>query len=202
MSASTPLQTKFQNISKDYLNDAACFRPLQGSTNPVVDLRALSSTSGSITLVTFVIKSQAVSPVKSFLMSCPDLVPISLDEDPSYQSLKSAQQGRKLLHNVLQRSSHPQVAQMGAGTYRLPLIPLVLGTSEKQTSFFGSAVRLSIKSISSPPVQPPDGPSGKNHDELFHASSSQESGGFSGKITHFPQSSSSKSFLRKFVEEK
>ena len=58
--------------------------PIAQNSTPVIDLTASSSASGNqVAEVTISIKAKTPSPTKDKLLSCPDLIPISSDDESS-----------------------------------------------------------------------------------------------------------------------
>ena len=177
----------------------------------MIDLTASSSTSGNqVTEVRISIKARTSSPTKDKPLLCPDLIPISSDDESSVPKLQEctssnlAASGLPTL-DVSGFSSDPDGNISSASKSSR-----VSSRRKKQTTFYGSPIRHSVNvvhtSLSSPstPVSPDRKvrfamTSQESDFQVGHSrvDSSNEAGGFSRKFTRFHSINSADNPLRR-----
>ena len=205
LSSSTPTRHKSSlpksgNKSVSEAPGIQDIRIAQDST-PVIDLTAFSSTSGNqVAEVPISIKAKTPSPTKNKLLSCPDLIPISSDDESSFRNCKSA------LRPIWQLRAFPPVMYRGFSSDPDGNI----SSASNSSTFYGSPIRHSLNVVHTPLSSPSTSvsPDRKvcfamaSHESDFqvgHSSvdSPNEAGGFSRKFTRFPSINSANNPFRR-----
>ena len=187
------------------VSDAPGIQSIPQDAITVGDLTASSSTSGNLL-------AKAPSPAKAAIISCPDLIPISSDDESSVPNLQDCSKSSNLA------TSDPTIRDVSGFTLDLDgNISSASNSSrtssrhKKQTSFYGSPIRHSVNLVNSsiPSSSIPASPDrkvrfAKNNQEAYLQSehsrvcSPNEDGGFTRKFTRFPfVNSSSDNLLRR-----
>ena len=179
------------------VSDAPGIQSIPQDDITVVDLTASSSTSGNLLAeVPISVKSKAYSPAKAAIISCPDWIPISSDDESSVPNLQDCSKSSNLA------TSGPTNRDVSGFTLDLDgNISSASNSSrtssrhKKKTSFYGSPIRHSVNLVNSsiPSSSIPASPDrkvrfAKNNQEAYLQSehsrvySPNEDGGFTGKF--------------------
>ena len=144
LSSSTPLRanSSASKLVDDTMLDAQGIRPIIRDATPVVDLTASSSTSAKLLPdVPISVKPQVPSSSKSSLMACPDLAPISSDEESSVPKLQKCS---KSSISAVAGSSHRDMSvansDVNGNISSESNSSCTSSRHKKQTSFYGSPI--------------------------------------------------------------
>ena len=216
LSASTPTRPQLSlpksgNKSVSEAPGIQAIPTTQDSTSVIDFLTASSSTSGNqVAEVPISIKAKTPSPTKDKLLPCPDLIPISSDDESSVPKLQECSSSNLAtsgppIRDVYGFSSDPDGNISSASNSSR-----VSFRRKKQTTFYGSPIRHSVNvihaSLSSPstPVSPDRKVSFAmaSQESDFQVGQSRvfspnEAGVFSRKFNRFPSFNSSDNPLRR-----
>ena len=179
--------------------------PYPQHSTPVVDLTASSSTSGNQGAEAPIsIKPKSPSPSKDNLLLCPDLIPISSDDESAVPKLKECTSSNLAASGLPTRDVSGLISEPDGNISSSSNSSRISSRRKKQTIFYGSPIRHSRNVVqttlsSSPSIsvspdrrvrfavanQEPNVQVGQSRVVLPN-----ESEGFSRKITRFPKKSS------------
>ena len=147
MSSSTPLRAQFfSSKSKHNLLSEAIPYPQQST--PVVDSTASSSTSGNQGAeVPISIKPKSPSPTKDKLLFCPDLIPISLDDESSVPKLQECSSTNLAVSGLPTRDVFGLVSEPDGNISSPSSSSRISSRRKKQTTFYGSPIRHSVNAV-------------------------------------------------------
>ena len=185
--------------------------PIAQDSTPVIDLTASSSASGNqVAEVPICIKAKTPSPTKDKLLSCPDLIPISSDDESSVPKLQECSSSNLATSGIPTRDVSGFSSDPDKNISSASKSSRVSSRRKKQTTFYGSPIRHSVNvvhtSLSSPstPVSPDRKVSFAmaSQESDFHVGHSRvdspnEAGGFSRKFTRFPSINSAENPFRR-----
>ena len=135
--------------------------PIAQDSTPVIDLTASSSASGNqVAEVPISIKAKTTSPTKDKLLSCPDLIPISSDDESSVPKLQECSSSNLAFSGIPTRDVSCFSSDPDGYISSASISSRVSFCRKKQRTFYGSPIRHSKNvvhtSLSSPstPVSP------------------------------------------------
>ena len=180
--------------------------PYPQHSTPVVDLTASSSNSGNQGAeVPISIKPKSPSPTKDNLLLCPDLIPISLDDESSVPKLQECTSSNLAASGLPTRDVSGLISEPDGNISSSSNSSRISLRRKKQTTFYGSPIRHSVNVVqttlsSSPSTsvspdrrvrfavanQEPDVQVGQSRVVVLP----NEFEGFSRKFTRFPKKSS------------
>ena len=208
LSPSTPERAK-SSVTKSadkLVSDAPGIQSIPRDATADVDLTASSSTSVNfLPEVPLSVKSKATSPANFAIISCPDLIPISSDDESSAPKLEDCSKGSNLAVSGLPNCDVSGFTSDLDGNISSASNSLRTSSRyKKQTSFYGSPIRHSLNLINSPIPSSSTQASpdrrvsfAKDQQETSLQSdrsrvcSPSEAGGFTRKFTRFPTVNSS-----------
>ena len=208
LSSSTPSRTTASSSKSEHklASEAPGIQaiPFTQQSTPVIDLTASSSTSGNqVADVTISIKSKSPSPTKDKLLSCPDLIPISSDDESLVPKLQECSSSNLAISGLTTRDVSGLVSEPDGDISSSTSSSRISFRRKKQTTFYGSPIRQSVKVVQTT-LSSPSTPVSPDRKIRFAVASQvptvqvgqyrvippNESGGFSRKFTRFSSISS------------
>ena len=204
MASSTPSRTQvFSSKSKHNLvSEAPGVQaiPYPQQSTPVVDLTVSSSTSGNQGAeVPISIKPKSPSPTKDKLLFCPDLIPISSDDEPLVPKLQECSSTNLAASGLPNRDNSGLVSEPDGNISSSSSSSRISSRRKKQTFFYGSPIRHSVNAVQATLSSPSTSVSPDRRvrfavaNQEFNVQVGQsrvilpnESEGFSRKFTRFP----------------
>ena len=149
MSSSTPVRPKssLPKSGNKLVSDAPGIQsiPIPQDANSVVDLTASSSTSGNLpSEVPISINSKTHSPTKDVIISCPDLIPISSDDESSIPKLQEFSKSNLATSGPSNHDASGFTSDLDGNISSASNSSRTSSRRKKQTSFCGSPIRHSV----------------------------------------------------------
>ena len=122
--------------------------PYPQHSTPVLDLTASSSTSGNQGAeVPISIKPKSPSPTKDTLLFCPDLIPISSDDESSVPKLQECSSTNLAASGLPTRDVSGLVSEPDGNILSSSSSSRISSRRKKQTTFYGSPIRHSVNVV-------------------------------------------------------
>ena len=152
VSSSTPSRAQiFSSKSKHNLvSEAPGVQaiPYPQHSTPVVDLTASSSTSGNQGAeVPISIKPKSPSPTKDKFLLCPDLIPISSDDESSVPKLQECTSSKLVASGLPTRDVSGLISEPDGNISSSSNSSRISSRRKKQTTFYGSPIRHSVNVV-------------------------------------------------------
>ena len=122
--------------------------PYPQQSTPVIDLTASSSTSGKQGAeVPISIKPKSPSPTKDTLLFCPDLIPISSDDESSVPKLQEGSSTNLAASGLPTRDVSGLVSEPDGNISSSSSSSRISSRRKKQTIFYGSPIKQSVNVV-------------------------------------------------------
>ena len=213
--SSTPSRIKVSASKSEHKSASEAPRiqaiPYTQQYTPVIDLTASWSTSGNqVAEVPISIKPKSPSPTKDKLLSCPDLIPISSDDESLVPKLQECSSTNLASSGLTTRDVSGLVSEPDGDISSSSSSSRISSRRKKQTTFYGSPIRHSVNVVQTT-LSSPSTPVSPDRKVRFDVASQvptvqvgqpraippNESGGFNRKFTRFPSTSSTDNPIRR-----